>query len=82
MKDMGLVYGSAAQAVPLIVGKDTVYLHTDIEKVEELPDGGKVQDMYSYHEIQYTKDEFIHRLAIELTDTQEALCDVYEAGRG
>ena len=56
MKDMGIVQGSAAQAVPLIVGKDTVYVHTDITPVE-----GE-EGLFQYHEIQYDKDEYISKL--------------------
>lgn len=85
MKDVGKVQGSADQALPLIVGKDTVYIHTDIEKVETDPNGEKVENLYSYNEKQYGKDEYIKllseekdRLENELTSTQLALCDVYE----
>lgn len=86
MKDMGVVQGSEAQAKPLIVDKDTVYIHTDIEKVEGKEfNGRKIENLYSYHEIQYGKDEYIQMLAEQnetleqqLTDTQLALCDVYE----
>ena len=53
MKDMGIVQGSAAQAVPLIIGKDTVYVHTDITPVE-----GE-EGLFQYHEVQYKKDEYI-----------------------
>lgn len=77
MKDMGIVEGSAAQAQELIVGKTTVYVHTDIV---EVGDG-----LYQYHEIQYDKDEYIKlmseknkSLENQLTDTQLALCEVYE----
>lgn len=57
MKDCGLVYGSKAQAKELIIGKDTVYIHSDIEAIE-----GK-ENEYKYHEIQYTKDEYIQLIA-------------------
>ena len=57
MKDMGIIQGSAAQAVPLIIGKDTVYVHTDITPVE-----GE-EGLFQYHEIQYEKDEYIELMA-------------------
>ena len=57
MKDMGIIQGSAAQAVPLIIGKDTVYVHTDITPVE-----GE-EGLFQYHEVQYEKDEYIKMLA-------------------
>lgn len=70
MRDMGIIKGSSAQAKKLIVGKDTVYVHTDIV---ELEDG-----MHQYHEVQYDKDEYIELLDSQLTDTQLALCEIYE----
>lgn len=79
MKDYGIVYGSAEQAKPLVVGKDTVYVHTDIKEVE-LEDGSKT---FQYHEIQYTKDEYIaliseknSRLESDIIDTQAALIEI------
>ena len=85
MKDFGRVQGSGEQAKPLIVGKTTVYVHTDIQKVEQDAEGNPVDDLYSYNEIQYDKDEYIKLLSEQndtleqqLTDTQLALCDVYE----
>ena len=59
MMDMGIVQGSAAMAKPLVIGKDTVYVHTDIQEITD-SDGNT---LYQYHEVQYDKDEFIHILA-------------------
>ena len=85
MKDMGIVHGSAEQAVPLVIGYDTVYVHTDIEPVTEDQNGNPLEGQFRYHEIQYPKDEYIHMMAEqnaalteEMTDLQMALCDVYE----
>ena len=55
MKDYGRVRGSKEQAKPLIIGKDTVYVHTDIVDVED--------DQCEYNEVQYDKDEFIKLMA-------------------
>lgn len=81
MKDMGIVQGSPEMAVPLIVGKDTVYVHTSIEQVPDT-EGNMV---WQYHEIQYDKDEYIRLLSeknalveAQLTDTQLALVEVFE----
>lgn len=63
MKDIGIVHGSARQAVPLVIGRDTVYVHTDIELVTETPDGEPIEGMFRYHEIQYAKDEYILMMA-------------------
>lgn len=84
MKDMGIIQGSAAQAVPLIIGKDTVYVHTNIERLP--PDNEHDNtERYQYHEIQYDKDEYIRlmdeKTALveqQLTYTQLALVEVYE----
>lgn len=57
MKDMGIVQGSAAMAKPLIIGKDTVYVHTNIKPVED------EEGLFEYHEIQYEKDEYIKLMA-------------------
>lgn len=85
MKDMGIITGSENQAQPLIVGVDTVYVHTDIKPVTKDAEGKDVEGLFQYHEVQYDKDEYIKIMAeknelleSELTDTQMALCDVYE----
>ena len=85
MKDMGIVFGSAEQAVPLVIGKDTVYVHSDIRQIFEDKDGKPVTNSFQYREIQYNKDEYIKLLSEkngsldqQLTDTQLALCEVYE----
>ena len=60
MKFIANVTGSKEQAKPLIVGKDTVYVHTNIREVEK--DG--IQ-MYQYDEWQYEKDEYIEKLSTQ-----------------
>lgn len=82
MVDKGLVTGSAEQAQPLVIDKDTVYVHTDITAVTE-PDpitGEVPKDLYTYHEVQYTKDEYTlmmsqanENLQKQLEVTQEAI---------
>ena len=81
MQDIGIVFGDGEQARELVIGKDKVYVHTDITPVA---DG---EDLFQYHEVQYDKDEYIEILAKQnaelsdsLTDTQLALCEIYEAG--
>ena len=58
MKFITNVTGSKEQAKPLIVGKDTVYVHSNIKEVEK--DG--IQ-MYQYDEWQYEKDEYIEKIS-------------------
>ena len=67
MKDIGIIQCSKSQAIPLIVGYDTVYVHTDIVKVDVDFMGNKVDNLYQCHEIQYDKDEYI-RLMSEKND--------------
>ena len=83
MKNMGLVEGNKEQAKPLVIGKSIVYVHTDIKPAER--DGTVVKDLFTYNEVQYEKDEFIElivqkneQLDDDLTDTQLALCEIYE----
>lgn len=72
MKDYGRVRGSKEQAKSLIIGKDTVYVHTDIVDVED--------DQCEYNEVQYGKDEFIKLMAekaeSETADVSEMMLDI------
>lgn len=79
MIDNGVVVGGKEQAVPLIISKDSVYIHTEIEKIEN-------EDLWRYKEIQYTKDEYIKLLADknktlekQIEDTEVALLQLYES---
>ena len=72
MKDMGIRQGSSTQAVQLTVGKDTVYVRNDITPILEDIEGNPVQDLFSYHEIQYDKDEYIALLNEQLDKLAEA----------
>lgn len=60
MKFIANVTGSKEQAKPIIVGKDTVYVHSNIREVEI--DG--IQ-MYQYDEWQYGKDEYIEKISTQ-----------------
>lgn len=63
MKVIGKVQGSLEQAQPLIVNIDTVYVHTNIKKVErEDQFGNPIENLYEYDEIQYTLSEYIQML--------------------
>lgn len=83
MKDVGIVQGSEAQAKDIIISVDTVYVHSDIKKVQKKDE--KDPDVWEYHEIQYGKDEYIELIAEknkslekQVTDTQIALTELYE----
>ena len=73
MKDIGLIQGSAALAVPLIIGKDTVYVHTNIEKIDVNAEGNPTDNLYQYNEVQYDKDEYIELMAQQNEEMQEAI---------
>ena len=72
MKDYGRVRGSKEQAKPLIIGKDTVYIHTDIVDVED--------DQCEYNEVQCDKDEYIGLMSkkaeSENADVSEMIIDI------
>ena len=85
MKEIKNVQGSTEQAQPLIVNKDTVYVHTNIVQATD-EDGNVIDNLYVYDEVQYTKDEYIQIMADknetlekEVTETQLALCELYES---
>ena len=86
MKEIGIVQGSAAQAVPLIIGKDTVYVHTNITPLSQDKSNYPVDGMYEYYEVQYDKDEYITLLSeksstqeLQLIETQLALTELFES---
>lgn len=66
MKNIGIVHGSKESAKPLIVNIDTVYAHTDIKHdiIKDEETGQEYED-WSYNEVQYTKDEYIKKIAME-----------------
>ena len=68
MKEIKKVQGSYEQAQPLIIGKTTVYVHTNI-----------VQAKDEYIKLMAEKNS---QLEQEVIDTQLALCDIYETIQG
>lgn len=73
MKNVGRVRGSAEQAKALVIGIDTVYVHTNIKEEQD--------GIYSYDEIQYSKDEYICAMQDKLgqlqLDTMQGAADLY-----
>lgn len=79
MQNNGTVRGGKKSSKPLIVGKTTVYVHTDIHEVE-VGEGDNKRIEYEYQETTYTKDEYIQMMAEQnqilseqITQTQDAL---------
>lgn len=75
MTDYGIVK-STVRPEAKVVDEYSVWVNTDI---------AETADGWEYHMVQYTKDEYIKlmdekntELESQLTDTQLALCDVYE----
>lgn len=57
MKYIENVCGSQQASAPLIMNVDTIYVHTNIRKLES-KENEKVVDLYEYTERQYTYEEF------------------------
>ena len=55
------VIGSKEASKELIIGKDTVYIHTNIRLYEDKNkiDKEKKSDLYIYDEVQMSKDEYL-----------------------
>lgn len=69
MIDVGVIRGSKEQAKELIIGTDTVYVHSNIKPIET-DDGSEV---YQYNEFQYTKDEYIRVLSEKNTSLENQM---------
>lgn len=84
MVDYGKVR-STVKPEPIVIDEFSVWQHTNIQAVSE--NVGEENEFvgFEYNMVQYTKDEFILNQAKEnetlqqqITDTQLALCEVYE----
>lgn len=84
MVDYGKVR-STVKPEPIVIDEFSVWQHTNIQDVSE--NVGEENEFvgFEYNMIQFTKDEFILNQAAEkealqqqITDTQLALCEVYE----
>ena len=73
MTDKGIVRGSESQSKAVIVGTDTVYVHTDIEPVTKDSEGNSIEGLFQYHEIQYEKDEYIQLIGKENTNLKHKI---------
>ena len=71
MKVIGIVYGSAEQAKPVVVSTDTVYVHTNIEKY--IDPENPVAEQYKYQEIQYELNEYLQVAELDRLEHQTAM---------
>lgn len=70
------VLGSKESALPVIVGKTTVYVHSNIKKLDADPLGNPTDNLYQYDEIQYPKDEYIQLMADRQNLESQLLTDL------
>lgn len=83
MTDYGIVK-SIAKPEPFKIDEYSVWVYTDIQPIDEEVDGEAFTG-YSYHLVQYEKDEYLKmqiaenaELAKQITTAQLALCELYE----
>ena len=84
MKDFGNTR-STVKPDAVVIDDNSVWVHTDIQEVHESVGEDQSFDGYEFNMIQYEKDEYIlmmseknSELEKQVTDTQLALCEVYE----
>ena len=56
MKQLHDVQGSKESSKPLVIDKDTVYIHTNVKEI--VNDVGVGTGLYQYDEVQYSLDEY------------------------
>lgn len=76
MNEIKRIQGSVAQAKPVVVGPDTIYVHSNIINLGN--------GLYEYDEVQYTHLEWIEELgkrnesmSTELLNAQLAIIELY-----
>lgn len=84
MKDFGKTR-STVKPDAVVIDDNSVWVHSDIQEVHESIGEDQSFDGYEFNMVQYDKDEYILMMAEknaslekQVTDTQLALCDVYE----
>lgn len=61
------VIGSKEASKELVIGKDTVYIHTNVRPYEDKNDEKEEKsDLYIYDEVQMSKDEYLETKQREL----------------
>ena len=78
MRKLKNIQGSKEAAKELIIGKDTVYIHSNIRKLEAGDSNllKKDANLYVYDEIQMSKDEYLEKLQKELDVSNNAMADL------
>lgn len=76
MTDYGRIR-STVRPEPLELDEYSAYVNTDITEVTvELDE--ETHTEFEFNQVCYTKDELITQQAQQITDTQLALCEIYE----
>ncbi len=78
---------STVKPESMVIDEYSVWMNSDIKEIEiedeVVTDDGKVEKRthieYEYDMVQYTKDEVIIAQSQQITDTQLALCEIYES---
>ena len=75
---------SAIKPKEIEIDEYSVWVNSDIKEISVTDENGSHTE-YEFNQIQYTKDEYIRLICEqnkafenELTDTQLALCDIFE----
>ena len=83
MVDYGRI-SSTVRPEPQVIDEFSVWINTDIQEVEVTHEDDTHIE-YEFNQVRYSKDEYIKiiddknaNLETQLTDTQIALCEVYE----
>ena len=76
MTDYGRIR-STVKPEPLELDEYSAYVNTDITEVTVELDG-EAHTEFEFNQVRYTKDELITQQAQQITDTQLALCEIYE----
>lgn len=71
----------------MVIDEYSVWMNSNIQEIEVedevVTDDGKIEKRthieYEYDMVQYTKDEVIIAQSQQITDTQLALCEIYES---
>lgn len=78
MKRLKNVQGSKESSQEIVIGKDTVYIHTNIKKLEA-SNGNELnvgEEIYEYDEIQMTKDEYLYFLQDKVEVSTKAMAEI------
>lgn len=78
---------STVKPESMVIDEYSVWMNSNIQEIEVedevVTDDGKVEKRthieYEYDMVQYTKDEVIIAQSQQITDTQLALCEIYES---